>query len=120
VGELERHDRNITTLFARVDAIERRLRRRPRGRRLPRRVNINGYVTVRLTEAGAKTYRKFLAVSGSDGHRIAAGLPPVVVRAGEPVGFQLWELMRVFGPALYMGCKGLFEGGEVEFGGWGQ
>jgi len=73
--------------------------------------NINDKATVRLTEAGKRILR--------DHH---AGLPADLREyfrprweTDEPVEFPIWDLMHVFGPALYMGAPEMpFVRNEVE------
>lgn len=66
------------------------------------RMNINEYVWVKLTDDG----KKQLASKGSFAHR------------EEDRGwhkFPMWELMEIFGSAMYMGGKSMFEAGDIYF-----
>lgn len=72
------------------------------------RFNINDHVWVRLTDHGVEVYRA---------HYVGSNVPALCGH-GEYVQFQLWELMSIFGTALYTGSKLVFEM-EIVFAGDG-
>jgi hypothetical protein len=62
-------------------------------------VNVNWYAYVRLTQAGRAHWRKCL---------VDLGVPSKYWPSFEPDAdgrnrFQMWELMQIFGPLMYMG-----------------
>lgn len=75
-------------------------------------MNINEYVYVRLTKAGLKTYTK---------HYTDLGIaPPKLTQFGwnltsQYSRFQLWELMNIFGPAVYHGSESQFMDNIIRF-----
>lgn len=72
------------------------------------RHNINYNVWVKLTPEGKKQYRKYYR----DLFRNISSFIEVKKLPAPDNGwykFQMWELMEVFGPALYMGCRVPFE-----------
>lgn len=70
--------------------------------------NVNEKVRVKLTARGRELHRKnhegFWQGSG-----FAPGYEPVPEDAAGWSEWQLWELMREYGPHMYNGCKVPFE-----------
>lgn len=64
-------------------------------------ININDTVTVGLTPYGVKVVKEYYAKYGIAAHDISR-----LHETDEYVTYQseLWELMQIFGPCLYMGC----------------
>lgn len=67
------------------------------------KLNINDTVKVKLTPIGWEIYRKHYTPFCTEGY-----IPPKQDSRGY-VEFQLWDLMHVFGPNMYLGCKVPFE-----------
>ena len=70
-------------------------------------MNLNATVSVRLTAGGLAALRRDVE---------SIGMPHLIQqpRADGTYRFQLWELMRVFGGSLWMGCEIPFEGNEIQ------
>lgn len=64
------------------------------------KININDSVTVKLTEAGEKRLRDYFTK-----------IPDLNISQDKVFKAQLWELMNIFGPEMYMGNPdSMFEG----------
>ena len=73
-------------------------------------ININDLATVRLTSHGLKTFQENfekLGLEWRDYLRIIS-LPDGRIRT------ELWSLMNIFGPKIYMGCPAQFEKNNIE------
>lgn len=69
----------------------------------PITLNVNRQAEVRLTPHGWKMYRR-------DYRRIGLEFPEHLAAkqaSGEPVTLMLWDAMRIFGRAFYMGANDL-------------
>ncbi len=87
----------------------------PRATPAPKRdsMNINETVIVTLTEAGQAALKQLMA--NEDTHGGCYAHPHAIKSNGEPHTWQLWELMRVFGPSMDNGGDTLFEGNAITF-----
>lgn len=75
------------------------------------RVNINNFATVRLTTAGRGVWDRYWHDLSRE-----AGLNgnPFEPAADGTLRTELWQLMRVFGPELFMGNVQMFQDNAVE------
>lgn len=67
------------------------------------KININENINVRLTPQGQELIRKHYATYNVTWHPNADGW----------YKFQLWDLMNIFGPHLYAGCRVPFEDCDI-------
>lgn len=70
--------------------------------------NINGYVRVRLTDVGRAIHRQQHEALVAAYPRIQFPYtPPSEIHGWSR--WQLWQLMSLFGPSMYLGCDPPFE-----------
>lgn len=74
--------------------------------------NINDNVYVKLTNEGKRAYQEYR--SKYDLNALGIKAPTVKKENGYSV-FQMWEVMQIFGPYIYMGCPVPFET-EIKLG----
>ncbi|MBC8737382.1 hypothetical protein F6X40_11260 [Paraburkholderia sp. UCT31] len=75
-------------------------------------LNLNTPVRVRLTARGCSVYQRFRADLNSPSEEHRLGVP---IAVGVDLEFAMWELMQVFGSAVYNGMPGVvFEGNHIE------
>ena len=74
--------------------------------------NINNYVQVKLSQKGLKCYNDYKNQYGIK-ENVAASLDWLNrYHKGNKKGwyrFQLWDLMMIFGPSIYMGGPNMFD-----------
>lgn len=70
--------------------------------------NINGDVWIRLTGAGTRAYNLHYEKLGMEP-------PPLQRDSSDWCKFQLWDLMHIFGPAVYNGCQIPFVENVIRF-----
>lgn len=74
---------------------------------MPKTININDVVAVKLTEEGERMLRDAVTIRRSDGSLVDS--PDQFIAKCYPMQpdgtrrFQLWELMRYFGFAMFIG-----------------
>jgi len=71
-------------------------------------VNLNDRATVTLTSTGAATYNRYLSQFTYPGRQEPNK------KAGYVLSTQLWELFKIFGDSIYMGCNVPFENNVME------
>lgn len=76
------------------------------------KVNLNDRVRVVLTEKGLEVYRKHF-IDLQEKHK--TGLWSESTKRTNPVlEIQLWVLIEMFGPAMYMSAPQVFKTNEIE------
>ena len=71
--------------------------------------NMNHAVWVKMTEAGKTEHRRQHDAFIEEWPQLDVDYKPIVEDASGWSEWQLWELMRKFGPKLYNGCNVPFE-----------
>lgn len=70
------------------------------------RINLNEIVRFKLTLTGAVIYRNYMESSNTPGPK----------ENKIPESMQLWVLMKIFGPHVYLRSPNIFEDSEIELG----
>ena len=73
------------------------------------KININDKVSVRLTPHGHEVLHSYCHTSNTP----VSLLKFIVMDSNDEYVFQLWELMGIFGPEMYMGNKQVFKKNEI-------
>lgn len=76
-------------------------------------VNINDSVKVELTQKGFTVLRQYYADLGQ--YLPSGFLAEQVSQLDSVQEFQLWEIMMIFGPHIYLGADNLFKDNEIGF-----
>lgn len=70
-------------------------------------VNLNNYVTLKITERGLRVFREYHDRMGLDWEPYAKMNGEA--KRGATWRMQMWQVMQIFGPSIYLGCDPPFD-----------
>lgn len=76
--------------------------------------NINNPVCVKLTSEGVRQLENYYKELYASHPHLLKAYGSIKPQEDGTYAFQLWELMRIFGPMMYMSAPNMFEDNVIE------